>query len=455
MACQCILPTTSGNEICTCLQIDTEGPSSGIQSALCELGHGCRAELAPSSETWSYTKQNTTPSAAQHKQVIRSANIANEATAQSTIVNRPVPMPPMSKPPPVAQSICQDALLVCAPVDLTQWPIGNLSLLQGTIQNFQNGCECRDAADCIPPPRDLPDCDDWLGIDSSPAAPSFQPENTGRTCPLPGHERVHVSQAPQTIPIPGVAPPGLIAAQAMVHQGNAGPACEVPMPNPTDSLVGMGCDTLTASPGSCVQYPGSQALVQPELILPEWNAATRKLSLSAQSALPKQADIISRSIVQTQGFGMEPTAPATNLQATCESVPQKDVHVVQHVTVAGARPVSIADESDATHGLSAAAGSHLNPELADGRSPEVLPGIHSHSSQRTPEQARGALGSHEPMHWLFTPVQESDMQGLQTSPRALMPPGRGGFGRLHAHGPNHQQASCSGMNFSEIDLQVC
>lgn len=441
------------HEMFACVQIDTEGPASRIENILCELPHGCPADLAPLTDACSHAKQNTTPSVGQQKQVIQSANVADEATAQSTVVNRPVPMPPISKPPPVAQSVSQDALLVYAPIDLTQWPIGNLPLLQGSSYNFQHcDSELKDAADCIPPPCDLPDCDDWLGIDSSLAVPSFQSEKTGRTCPLQGHERFHVSQAPQTFPMPAVSPLGLIATQSMDHQGNSGPACDFPTPTPTDTLLELTSDKFTVSPGSCVQYPIVQPSVQLEFSLPEWNAGMScTSSLLAQSALPKQAGITGKPMVPMHGIGAEPAAPDTCVATpgTCESVLYRDVHVVQHVTAAAAPPVSIADERHATHGPSAAAGAQPMPELADSGSPAVLLGAHCNGSQSTPEQGTGHRGIYEPMHWLFSPLQQSDVRGLQISPGALMPPGQAGFGQLH------EQASCSWVNPAETCFQVC
>ena len=434
------------------VQIDSEEPEPGIQEVMCALPYRRAAASTAASDKCCTVELNATPGITQQKQLIKSTNYVDEATVQSTVVNRPVPLPPIIKAAPVTRSISQEALLVYAPVDLTQWPIGKLATAaQDPSIHFKSAHEGLEDAtsDCIPPPCDLPDCDDWLGIDNSPAAFAVQPPKAGNRCPSQGTGGCGVIKMPATLSTSSESPPGVTAARELGPQVFAGPQCALSLQVAFQALPDPTSDSPDTAPAPASSLPQSDLGTPQSLsmnMLEPLACASCTCSVQAQAALHRKLPTRQRSELTTtacadmnsgrpdimihrrrhEEVGIEEAAARDTCRAFVDTSPctqRRGSNAMYPASGIAGCVVAEASEGNVAHGEPRPVEAQSVYELADSGSPTMLPCVYLHGGHRSPIDSR--VHEHaECMHWLLSPLQQSGSQEFDMSSAALISPGQ-------------------------------
>lgn len=434
------------------VQIDSEGPEPGIQAVMCALPYRRAAASTAASDKCCTVEVNATPGITQQKQLIKSANYVDEATVQSTVVNRPVPLPPIIKAAPVTRSISQEALLVYAPVDLTQWPIGQFATAaQDPSIHFKSAhTRLEDAtSDCIPPPCDLPGCDDWLGIDNSPAAFAVQPPKAGNHCPSQGTGGCGVIKMPATLPTFSESPPGVTATRELGPQVVAGPQRALSLQGAFQALPDQTSDSPDTAPAPASSLPQSDLGTPQSLsmnMLEPLACASCSCSVQAQAALHCKLPARQRSELTTtacanmncgrpdimihrhrhEKVGIEEVAARDTCRASADTSPctqRRGSNAMHPASGIAGCVVAEASEGDVAHGEPRPAEAQSLSELADSGSPTMIPCVYCDGSHRSPTDSR--VHEHdERMHWQLSPLQQSGFQDFDMSSAALISPGQ-------------------------------
>eukprot|EP00892_Ulva_mutabilis_P009638 jgi/Ulvmu1/7046/UM033_0106.1 len=361
-------------------------------------------------------------------ETIQPSKDAVDATAQSHIVNRPVPMPPVIQPHVATEVIPEEALHVYAPVDLTRWPIGQVPIPeQNSICPFAGAdAVIKDSAsECVPPPCDVPDCDDWLGIDGTAAAqPNQLHSSSPGVCVHQAHGCLRHQQAACLL---SSGAPTASAAQPLS-------AAELPL-NATQ------LDPVSAS--TCAQLAQGSPWFQE---LP-----------GARPALAASCDNMAASATREQDANVPKLVDSRPFAVACE------------LAVAAAAPASSPGQTWQECGSCAPASPMAaldTPAVRGDTEPPELPPVQTSCQQplaapsavccgNSPETPRQMQRTQQhcdgPMDWLFSPPHLFDSHALQMSPAALMSPGQLGVGFVSA--PSHEQESCTFVGSHDFPCQ--